>query len=170
MDYFLLEKLNHLTGQALWFDGLIIFLAQYLICFLPMLAVLFYFLAKPAQKDKYRQAFIRLLFILLLAELIYLVIGLIYHRLRPTLIHPALNQLLDPGQSPSFPSNHTILTFVFSLVILRANKILGIIFLVLAFLIGLSRIVAGVHYPSDILAGIIIALLSTWLINKIMRK
>jgi len=36
------------------------------------------------------------------------------------------------------------------------NKKLGVVFMVLGVLMGLARIYCGVHYPSDIFAGIII--------------
>ena len=171
MDYWLLKNLNMLVGQNVWLDALVIFFAQFVICFLPLITVLIYFLSSRFQKNKYQRVLLLLLFSLILAEAIYLVIGLIYHQPRPFLSHPAVNPLVDvTSSSQSFPSNHTILVFLFSLAILEANQVVGIIFLCLSALVGLSRIIAGVHYPSDVLAGVIIAILSTWLIKKIMRK
>jgi len=171
MDYWLLKNLNMMTGQNLWLDAAVIFFAQFAICFLPMITVLIYFLSNRSQKNKYQRALILLLFSLILAETIYLTISLVYHRPRPFLSHPAVYPLIDvASSSQSFPSNHTILVFLFSLTILGVNQILGIVFLGLSILVGLSRIMAGVHYPSDVLAGIIVAILSTWLIKRIMKR
>jgi len=171
MDYLLIKNLSMLAGHYAWLDIAVIFFAQFAICFFPMIMVIIYFLSGRSQKNKYQRALVLLLFSLILAEVLYLIIGLVYHRPRPFLSYPTIHPLVDVMSSTqSFPSNHTILVFVFSLAILGANQVVGIIFLCLSFLVGLSRIMAGVHYPSDILAAIIIAILSTWLIKKIVRK
>lgn len=59
----------------------------------------------------------------------------------------------------SMPSRHTASAFIISLAILNLNIYLGIIFLVFSFLIALSRLLAGVHFISDVLAGAVISLL-----------
>ncbi|HFU6648790.1 TPA: phosphatase PAP2 family protein [Streptococcus agalactiae] len=86
---------------------------------------------------------------------------LIFQRVRPTLPH-----LVFAG-SYSFPSGHSMGTFMIfgSIIILLqyympnsiwkllCQGILGL----LIFLIGLSRIYLGVHFPTDVLAGFILA-------------
>lgn len=86
---------------------------------------------------------------------------LIFQRVRPTLTH-----LVFAG-GYSFPSGHSMGTFMIfgSIIILLQYympksiwKLLyqGILGL-LIFLIGLSRIYLGVHFPTDVLAGFILA-------------
>lgn len=53
----------------------------------------------------------------------------------------------------SFPSRHTASSTVIAMTFLFVNIPLGIAFLIVAALIGLSRIFAGVHFPRDVLAG-----------------
>lgn len=53
----------------------------------------------------------------------------------------------------SFPSRHTASSTVIAMTFLFVNVPLGVVFLMIAFLIGLSRIFAGVHFPRDVLAG-----------------
>lgn len=86
---------------------------------------------------------------------------LIFQRVRPTLTH-----LVFAG-GYSFPSGHSMGTFMIfgSIIILLqyympksiwkllCQGILGL----LIFLIGLSRIYLGVHFPTDVLAGFILA-------------
>ncbi len=70
----------------------------------------------------------------------------------------------------SFPSGHTIASFEAAVAITLHSKKLGIPALVLASLIAFSRLYLYVHYPTDVLASVIlgtgIAFLGTWLVNK----
>jgi membrane-associated phospholipid phosphatase len=64
------------------------------------------------------------------------------------------------------------MTFIFPLIALvyLKNKKLGVVFMVLGVLMGLARIYCGVHYPSDIFAGIIIGVFCGWFVEKIATK
>lgn len=53
----------------------------------------------------------------------------------------------------SFPSRHTASAAVIGMAVLYVNVPAGIIFLIIAALIGLSRICAGVHFPRDVAVG-----------------
>jgi undecaprenyl-diphosphatase len=53
----------------------------------------------------------------------------------------------------SFPSGHTLHAVSFTLIICTALPVLALILVPLALLIALSRVVLGLHYPSDVLAG-----------------
>ncbi|HOA33950.1 MAG TPA: phosphatase PAP2 family protein [Clostridiales bacterium] len=55
----------------------------------------------------------------------------------------------------SFPSGHTTSSFLSTVPLLKANKKFGIPALVLAALIAFSRVYVFVHYPTDILGGIV---------------
>lgn len=75
---------------------------------------------------------------------------------------PALTQIL-PQSGYSFPSGHsansiilygTLLIILFYFIEKKSKRvILTIVLIVLAFLIGCSRVYLQVHYPSDVLAG-----------------
>lgn len=58
----------------------------------------------------------------------------------------------------SFPSKHTAVAFALAFGIFLEKRRLGVWLLALAFLIAHSRVIAGVHYPRDILAGILIGM------------
>ncbi len=79
--------------------------------------------------------------------------------------------LLIPAQHDfSFPSGHTIASFEASVAITLHNKKLGIPAILLACLIAFSRLYLYVHYPTDVIASVIlgtaIAFLGTWLVRK----
>ena len=70
----------------------------------------------------------------------------------------------------SFPSGHTIASFEAATVILLYNKKWGIAAMVLAALIAFSRLYLYVHYPTDVLASVVlgigIAFLGKFLVEK----
>ncbi len=70
----------------------------------------------------------------------------------------------------SFPSGHATAFAALATVIYFHNKKLGIIFWVIAILISLSRVIAGVHYPIDIAVGLLIGGLFGLMMNKTWRK
>ena len=79
-------------------------------------------------------------------------------RMRPfeysDLIVPVVRELPD---SFSFPSGHTATSFAVALILLRADKRIGIPAVIFASLIGFSRIALRVHYPTDVIAGFLLA-------------
>ena len=83
-------------------------------------------------------------------------VRLAYHRPRP---FSALSvQQLLTNDAWSFPSGHAAFFFALATVAYLYNKKWGIAFLIAAILIGLARIAAGIHYPSDILGGALIGI------------
>lgn len=66
----------------------------------------------------------------------------------PPLIH-------KDKKGESFPSRHCACAFVIAGAFLYVNIYLGIIYTVLALIVGLSRIFAGVHFVRDVLSSIL---------------
>ena len=56
----------------------------------------------------------------------------------------------------SFPSGHTMHSFIVAAVLMHYDKRLGIPALVMAFLVGISRMYLYVHFPTDVLAGAVL--------------
>ena len=70
-----------------------------------------------------------------------------------------IKPLLDrdsPGQS--MPSRHVFSATIISMACLHASLSVGVILLVLSALLGLVRVLGGVHYPKDVGVGYICAL------------
>ena len=83
----------------------------------------------------------------------------LFERTRPCDMNTVIQLLIARPTDFSFPSGHTMSSFAAASVIFYANDNMGIAAFVLASLIAFSRLYLYVHYPSDILAGIIIGVL-----------
>ncbi len=68
-----------------------------------------------------------------------------------------IDPLIKHKKGESFPSRHAVSAMIIALVCFGINIYLGIFALVIALLICISRIMAGVHYISDVFVSIIIA-------------
>lgn len=95
-------------------------------------------------------------------------------RPRPFLADDSVKLLIDFPSEYSFPSGHTLNSFTAAVTIFLYHKRAGIAALILAALIAFSRLYLFVHYPTDIVGGILLgigdACLIYWLIHKWEQK
>lgn len=161
-DYLIFQKINNLANQCLWFDKLMIFLAEYLIYFMTAFGLIYLFFVYQKQWKQFIKPLSAIIFS---RAIITEIIRFFYYRPRPFLTHQ-VNNLVSHDISGSFPSGH--MTFIFPLIyfVASANKKIGLAFIVLGILMGIARIYVGVHYPLDILGGIIIGVLAAWFVEK----
>lgn len=79
--------------------------------------------------------------------------------------------LLIPAQHDfSFPSGHTIASFEAATVLLIHNRKIGIPAIVLAVLIAFSRLYLYVHYPTDVLASVVLGICIAFVGNLLVQK
>jgi undecaprenyl-diphosphatase len=92
-------------------------------------------------------------------------------RVRPTLAHPDQAHLIfvPPSGDPSFPSDHATAAFAIAFAVFFVSRRVGTGFLVAATLVALSRVFVGLHYPSDVVAGVLIGAGSAWLVTAAAR-
>lgn len=92
-------------------------------------------------------------------------------RTRPYEVIDGLNILVSPEKSFSFPSGHTCSSFsVAWMYYFQFQKRYGILFMILACLIAVSRLVVGVHYPTDVLGGFAIATIVAVCVDQVRKK
>ncbi len=110
---------------------------------------------------KYRKSGLTILLSLIVSTiLVDEILKKIVCRARPFHAMPGLTALIPEPGSYSFPSGHTTTSFAAATVIMLClPRKYGIIGYFLAGCIGFSRMYLGVHYPSDVLAGIMLGIL-----------
>ena len=122
-------------------------------------------------KKKYRKIGFMVLGALILSTI--LGEGILKHvvqRIRPSADIPEINMLIAKPLSYSFPSGHAASSFAVAGVLSKYFKKYAPEFLGLASLIAFSRLYLYVHYPTDVLAGIILGLICSRIIIYIFNK
>lgn len=93
------------------------------------------------------------------------------NRDRPFATYPDITKKSSAG-SPSFPSGHTSSAFAAATSVSMAYPKWYVIFPSYAWAgtVAYSRMDLGVHYPSDVLVGVLIGAGSAWLTHEVNRK
>lgn len=126
-----------------------------------------WFLARPYGSPKWKLASTSALVAAATAMLTNQLISHFWERPRPFAAHPASTHLLAaPSPDPSFPSDHAAAAFAIAFAVLAFSRRGGILFLLAATLIGLDRIALGLHYPSDVLAGLCVGWVAALLVTR----
>ncbi|MBI4114397.1 MAG: phosphatase PAP2 family protein [Candidatus Niyogibacteria bacterium] len=166
---------NNAAGHSRLFDASILFFASYLQYVLVVGFLLFLFLAKYRKQEKFRIFLVTAASIIIARLGVTEIIRFLYHRPRPFLSLHA-EKLLSDGQifysdtTWSFPSGHSAFFFAMAGAIYLYNKKWGTGFFIAAIVMNVSRIIAGVHYPSDILVGMAVGIIVAYLIFYLIEK
>lgn len=92
-------------------------------------------------------------------------------RTRPYEVIDGLVLMIEKQKDYSFPSGHTCASFAAACVYLKMMpKKYGIPFLILAALIAFSRLYVGVHFPTDVIGGLLIGMFAAWAAMRMMKS
>ena len=97
------------------------------------------------------------------------VIKLVVQEERPCRTAPSLAECPEPGDW-SFPSNHSVIAGASAMAIWAMHRTLGWVAAVCAVAAAASRVVVGVHYVHDVLAGLALGALVSWGIAVLLKK
>jgi len=153
---------NQFAGHYLVIDKLFSFLAQYSLELYIVLFVIAW-LSMPKSEIQQRHALVIMGLAGVLGLIINVIISHIYFRPRPFMVleKNMFTQLIPHSPDASFPSDHTTGSFGFAAASWgKAPKWITFSFTVLAGLNAIARLYVGVHWPTDVIAGIVIGTLS----------
>ncbi len=162
MDLTLFRALNGLAGHSAFWDGVIVFMASYLQYVLGTLLVVL--ALWPVRRIRMCVAAFGAAIIARLA--VKSLILLFVQRARPFVTLDGVRNLIgtDAGENfQSFPSGHAIFFFALAMALYRYDKRWGYVFFAGALVMGIARVMGGVHWPSDILGAALIGMLVGWL-------
>src|SRR4051794_35457412 len=129
-----------------------------------------WFFARPGGDRKWKLACASGYAAAALGYAIAFVIHHLYDRARPYEAHPAMRHPWSSSTDASFPSDHTSLSFAIAFAVLAFDTVAGIVFLVVAAIIGVGRLFIGAHYPGDVLAGVAAGLVAAVVVVRLLPR
>jgi len=94
----------------------------------------------------------------------------LFDRVRPCNNFPEIALLIPGPHSPSFPSGHTLVGFASATILYYYHHQFGVVGFILASLIAYSRLYLFVHYPTDILGGIVFGISTSLILIYWLNK
>lgn len=94
----------------------------------------------------------------------------LFCRMRPFTVNTDVVLSINPPSSYSFPSGHSCSSLAASTVLLLRDKRFGIPALIISLLIAFSRLYNYVHYPSDVLCGMLLGITVAVSVVLIFKK
>lgn len=165
-DLALFNAIHRFWGTSRVLDALGVFLANTLTYL--MVAGMAVFIFQTAHSNRERIFVAAQMFLAYLISRWFLTanIAMIVKRVRPfeTL---GFTPPFFPVTNGAMPSGHTSALFSIAFVMFTVNPRWGAVYLVLSLLVGLGRVFVGVHWPSDILVGMLVGLASGFLVYKL---
>ncbi|MDQ7097077.1 phosphatase PAP2 family protein [Desulfosporosinus sp. PR] len=159
---------NQFAGHHVLLDRIFPFFAQYSLEVYIILFIIAWF-TLPKSEARQRHALLIMGLSGVLGLIINILLSHLYFRPRPFTVLPkgTFTQLIPHTADASFPSDHTTGSFGFAAASWgKAPKWITISFTILAVLNAIGRLYVGVHWPTDVIAGIIIGTLCGRLLWK----
>lgn len=170
MDWTLFHAVNSTVATRDWLEDPTTALAGVVVPLYALATVGLWFLARPYGPVQWKLASASALVSAAVALLANQAISHLWERPRPFTAHASLTHVLGARTTdPSFPSDHAAAAFAIAFAVFAFSRRAGVVFLTAASLIGLSRIALGMHYPSDVLAGLLVGLVSAALVTRAGR-
>jgi undecaprenyl-diphosphatase len=170
IDWTVFHAVNVWVATHEWLEDPTTALAAPVVPLFAAATVALWFAARPYGSLRLKLASVSALGAAAIALATNQVISHVWARPRPFVEHPGLTHLLSARTSdPSFPSDHAAAAFAIAFAVFAFSRRAGAGFLAAATLIALSRIALGVHYPSDVLAGMFVGLAAATLVTTLGR-
>ena len=155
LNYQLFYLINATPASPEWMIDFATFLAKDLISIVPVLAAVLWLWGPRSQVKAQRQLVIKVAMALGVSVLVSYILGHAFPHDRPFVDHVGYT-FLHHAPDDSFPSDHGTVIFTFALAFLCWHRLWsGSLLMVLAVVIAWSRVYLGVHWPLDMLGGLL---------------
>ncbi len=160
---------HNFAGKNIALDTAIVFFGQYYVFFLIGIAAVFVYKDyRAGLRGHFTINLLGLCATLGTTNVVMKTFRYVYHHPRPFAALNIAHLLTEPTYS--FPSGHTILIFGLATGMYFYNKKLALFLYASGVVVGVARIAAGVHYPFDILGGIVLGILTGFVVEWACRK
>jgi len=181
--FFFFYNFSH---QSIFFDKVIYFFADTLPYITVLAAIIFLLfhtevisLKTTVNKDGMWNSFkvfkqkwkeiVTVFFSGILAWIFAYILKYLIHTKRPFDAFQQVNSLfLETGFA--FPSGHTTFFMALATALFFSHKKVGYVFITIAVLIGVARIMGGVHFPIDILGGFVLGIFTAYFVRFLYKK
>ena len=170
MDWRLERAISNVALHHHWLGSLFHGVEQASIPVMVVITGILWFFARPGGDRKWKLACASGYAAAALGYVIAFVIHHVYDRARPYEAHPAMRHPWSSSTDASFPSDHTSLSFAIAFAVLMFDTVAGVVFLVVAALIGVGRLFIGAHYPGDVLAGVGVGLVAALVVVRLLPR
>ena len=159
LDLHLVVLATHFLAMYSWLDRPVYAAADLLVVLYPLTLYVLWRMPHTPQRFGSRKAVIIALVSLAVSLSIKTFITFVWVRSRPYVVDPSVLFTSFSLEPESFPSGHTLVaTTIAASLYYSGYRKLGSVLLVGAVLIGVARIMSGIHYPSDVLGGLVIGM------------
>ena len=155
LELTILHAVQSLFVDSSWAKMFVVICARWLIFALPVCALLAW-----RFKHLRRHALVEITWSVLFAAVMAFAGEFIIARPRPFTVDTTIDVLIPRPHTMSFPSAHASIAYALALALFGWNRPLGIVALLAADLIAIGRVASGVHYPTDVLAGLLVGVLA----------
>ena len=158
-DFVLLNWLNQLVGKNALLDTLALYIVNdYALpaLFAFVVGALWFAGYDKAERDRCKCGVLYTALGVLIANLIVKLAWMSFFRPRPFAVLDDVKILFYRPSVSSFPSEPVATLMALAFGVWLFERRAGTVMLVLTFLFALARVMAGVHFPSDIIAGMLI--------------
>jgi len=152
-----------------WLGSLFHGIEQASIPFMVVATVALWLLARPGASRKWKLAAAGGLLASGVALAINRVIAALWFRERPFLAHRIAHPWVN-SHDASFPSDHASASFAIAFAILFVDPLAGALFLAIALVIAVGRLLIGAHYPGDVGAGLLVGAFSAAVVMRLARR
>jgi undecaprenyl-diphosphatase len=161
----LFRMINDLGKEYTFLNPFFVFIAEYALYLVIGIAIIYLF-----TNNYNRLMVLYSIMAIFIAEVFGKLAGLVHQNNQPFAELANVNQLIEKTVDNSFPSDHTIIVFALCFSFWICKKGWNSLWVLLAILVGISRIWAGVHYPGDVAAGAFLSILSVLVVYRFVPR